>query len=257
MAQELAVIIPFRQAGPHTMSNLALAIASLRQQTLSSRRYRLLLVETDSIPHVSVAPLPGCDCVFAYYPEKAFCRSWAFNVGFWQAAATCYVFHEADVLAPPDLLERVLVELEDAPFVKPGIRVRDLSQAATLELHRQGISGLERVSPVDYRIRPALGACVGMRREPFERMRGFNENFAGWGGDDDEFMVRARDLIGAPKLIECEPYHLWHPQHRDPGEYMLNRVLLSEVQRCGTERISEYVSRMRTDFGNIDRYRRG
>jgi glycosyltransferase involved in cell wall biosynthesis len=58
---------------------------------------------------------------------------------------------------------------------------------------------------------------VGIWRRDFDRVNGFDENFRGWGAEDDDLGrrlkragVRLKSILGWTQL-----YHLWHP--RDPS----------------------------------------
>jgi GT2 family glycosyltransferase len=62
--------------------------------------------------------------------------------------------------------------------------------------------------------RPKLyGGNFGIWRRDFEAVNGFNEEFVGWGCEDDEFRVRlVRAGIRLRTIIRDAPtYHLWHP----------------------------------------------
>jgi GT2 family glycosyltransferase len=60
------------------------------------------------------------------------------------------------------------------------------------------------------------GGNVGIFREDYQRINGYDENFRGWGCEDDDLRlrlrqagVRIRSVLGATRT-----YHLWHP----PGQ---------------------------------------
>ena len=62
-----------------------------------------------------------------------------------------------------------------------------------------------------------VGNNFGVWRGDFERVNGFDENFCGWGQEDDDLGLRLRragvrldSILGATRS-----YHLWHP--RDPS----------------------------------------
>lgn len=63
--------------------------------------------------------------------------------------------------------------------------------------------------------RPSLpGGNTAVWRSDFERINGFDENFRGWGGEDDDLARRLRRIgvrIGS-SLHWTNSYHLWHPR---------------------------------------------
>ncbi len=67
---------------------------------------------------------------------------------------------------------------------------------------------------VRHRRRPKLyGGDFGIARRDFEAVNGFNEDFTGWGCEDDEFAVRLRKAgIHIRSILHrTRTFHLWHP----------------------------------------------
>lgn len=52
----------------------------------------------------------------------------------------------------------------------------------------------------------------GIHRQDFERVNGFDENFEGWGGEDDDLGRRLRSAgVRLQSIIgHTHSYHLWH-----------------------------------------------
>src|SRR4029078_3515575 len=57
------------------------------------------------------------------------------------------------------------------------------------------------------------GYNIGISRVDFEAVNGFDENFIGWGCEDDDlaFRVRKAGCRVATALGYTHGYHLWHP----------------------------------------------
>ncbi|WP_082034060.1 galactosyltransferase-related protein [Cohnella kolymensis] len=56
-----------------------------------------------------------------------------------------------------------------------------------------------------------------MSRENFWSVRGFDERFEGWGGEDDAFTWAMNTLCGSCIKMDGRHYHLWHPQPVNPN----------------------------------------
>jgi hypothetical protein len=63
-----------------------------------------------------------------------------------------------------------------------------------------------------------IGNNVGVWRSDYQRVNGYDENFEGWGGEDDDLRlrlhqarIRIRSILGWTYT-----YHLWHPS--DPTQ---------------------------------------
>ena len=92
------------------------------------------------------------------------------------------------------------------------------------------------------RSRPRLtGGNVGIWREDFERVNGYDQNFIGWGFEDRDLQYRLC-RVGVrmqSSLAWAHSYHLWHP--RDPsfvrnGEGTQNRRYFFQPGRLTTPR---------------------
>ncbi len=58
-----------------------------------------------------------------------------------------------------------------------------------------------------------IGNNVAIWRDDYVRVNGFDENFEGWGGEDDDLgsRVRRAGLSVCSSLRWTNTYHLWHP----------------------------------------------
>jgi predicted glycosyltransferase involved in capsule biosynthesis len=68
----------------------------------------------------------------------------------------------------------------------------------------------------------ANSGVVGMLREAFEKVGGYDERFTDWGGDDDA-MRAVLETLWAPATRIGIAYHLWHPRtvEHSPRQFML------------------------------------
>ena len=67
-----------------------------------------------------------------------------------------------------------------------------------------------------------LSGNFSIARADFERINGFDENFIGWGGEDDDFGFRLEKMGGRIRFAATKipTYHLWHPASRScPGDW--------------------------------------
>src|SRR5262245_34038268 len=59
-----------------------------------------------------------------------------------------------------------------------------------------------------------LGGNLGISRADYERINGYDENFRGWGCEDDDLRLRLRAAgVGIASIAWwTNSYHLWHPR---------------------------------------------
>jgi len=254
---DISVVVPFRQHGDIGSANLELVVASLNAQTLDRNRYEIIIVEAAPAPSISLVPPRGCRAVYAHCADALFRKSWAMNVGFRHSSGDIIIFHDADVLAPETMLESIVTSIGPrTPAVKPSFAVRDIARQYTKRLHSRGLSALASVPLDGQRPRSAPGGSIAVTREQVLKMRGFNEGFVGWGGEDDEFIIRLRACGSDPVDLGCPIYHLWHEQEsRDREQLAANRRLTSHVRGLDRRAVRKYVSAMPEGFGDIGAHR--
>lgn len=161
--------------------------------------------------------------------QLARCR----NEGVAASKAPYLLFLDGDCLLPPDHVWQHLKHRR-AGEVMGGYCVR-LNRETTERIDEESVRSqtyLQWIPPRDlraltirdwksrfYRLlrhsqKPKLaGGNIGIWRSDYELVNGYDENFQGWGGEDDDLRRRLRRVgvqIGSI-LRWTRTYHLWHP----------------------------------------------
>lgn len=170
---------------------------------------------------------------FVTRPHIGFHAARCRNDGVRQSTAPHLLFVDGDCLLPPDHVEQHL-RASRAGVVTCSYCIRldgPVSQHATLETVRGGqfmqwASAEQRsklremhyksiwYSLIGHPTKPAFrSGDFSLARSEFERVNGFDENFLGWGCEDDDFgrRLRAAGIQMASVLNRTCVYHLWHP----------------------------------------------
>lgn len=188
---------------PHLLQVLK-SIATQREV-----RFECIVVEQDVEPTVREL-LPG----WVRYvhtpipPDVPYCRSWAFNVAARMARSPLFIFHDNDMLVPAGY------GAESAKIVRAGFDAVNLKRfvfylAETEQEVGMKLAHGKRVD-VDHVVEHLeAGGSVVVSRDAFEGIGGFDEDFVGWGGEDNEFWDRCRTRkvwnYGYLPIL-----HLWH-----------------------------------------------
>jgi len=144
------------------------------------------------------------------------------------------VFLDVDCIPAPDLVDRYVTVLENHPGAIACGPVRYLEQDWDADLDPRAVPALRAlrdrsVAPSNRRRPPhevALGddhelfwsLSFGIRRRTWELLGGFDTDYVGYGAEDTDFALRARQA-GVPLawFAGGTAFHQWHPPSRlDP-----------------------------------------
>ncbi|MEX0611080.1 MAG: galactosyltransferase-related protein, partial [Pirellulales bacterium] len=149
------------------------------------------------------------------------------------SSAPYLLFSDSDCVFPPEHLQKHL-RARKPGVVRAGGCFR-LDQEATERLDLRAIASEEyrawvsrderkrisrrRIKDECYRLighptRPKLTGCnIAISRVDLEAVNGFDENFVGWGCEDDDlaFRLRKAGMRIVSVLGYTSAYHMWHP----------------------------------------------
>lgn len=162
--------------------------------------------------------------------QLARCR----NEGVQASTAPYLLFLDGDCIIPPDHL-RIHLDRRRQNYVMAGYpihlneaiseqitetEVRDASYLGRVSLRKKLAMRWRHIRAVGYSLighatRPKLlGGNLGIARADYERINGYDENFRGWGCEDDDLRMRLRanGVKVASIAWWTNTYHLWHPK---------------------------------------------
>lgn len=217
----ILVVIPFRDADPagSRLRNLLACLASLADQSVPRSTYRCVVVETDSEPRHEQAVTPLVDRYLYARSDRRFNKSWAVNIGATveAGAAEILCILDGDILVDRDFVRRNAERFTwrgaqahwpytdalclDAESTHHAIRRRCFAGDAGIDL--AGVRGV-------YLRRPP-GHCVWLRMPLFRAVRGMDERFEGWGGEDLDFAFRVQYVASFDRYRD-PLLHMFHPR---------------------------------------------
>ncbi len=219
-------------------AHLRRALLSIALQCGVAGRFELVVTDdgsTDATPHIvrEFARSVDFPVAFTTHPHTTFCPARSRNEGVAASRAPYLLFLDGDCILPVDFIGTHLARRRSG-FAMSGDACRldqDASERVTDEVIRSGeyqawgspaerkrLAKLDRKSRfygfIRHPTKPRLfGGNAGVWRSDFERVNGFDENFQGWGCEDDDLGYRLRRAgvrIGST-LRWTRTYHLWHP----------------------------------------------
>lgn len=226
---DLSVVIPF--AGINRLQQLQAVLNGFYAQ--SDARLEVILVQggiaTETELHLE-------SCVRTIQMDEPagsrFNKSRLFNAGVRTATAPYLLLHDADILVPENYVSTCVGLFQQGWDAFCPIRfLFYLSENQTSELQRATqLPVFDNLAEIRQNF---AGGSVAITRQAFDRINGFDETFEGWGGEDVEFLHRARES----KLLNgslMPAFHLWHSPATGKSQQHPNLILALEKQLKAT-----------------------
>lgn len=168
-----------------------------------------------------------------------FNRAEAINLAARQATRDIFVITDSDIILDPNVIKKAILMLNKHVWIIPYSKCLDLSESGTYRLLNK-FPQWPLPGDIDYDNRfknrkyKPIGGIIVVSRKNFNRVKGFDERFVGWGGEDDAFGYAMDTLCGPYKRIDDHPiYHLWHPKVGPEGNsnFENNKELLSRYRQ--------------------------
>ena len=170
-----------------------------------------------------------CPVIHSWQPDSGFRLARSRNLAGLRVTGSWIVFLDGDCVMPPDFI-KTQAELAENRCVVFGSR-KLLSERETKQLLAQAVSdsglstffsgrkfwklklGILRTFP-RRSWKQLRGFHIGISRECFTKLGGFDETFESWGLEDSEFAVRAQRSGRQLKdgRYATSVLHLWHPE---------------------------------------------
>jgi GT2 family glycosyltransferase len=179
----VSVIVPVRN-GARSLPPL---LRSLEGQSLARERFEVIVVDNGSSD--GTAEVAAAHAAVRVVSERIANRSRARNAGAAAAATSLYAFTDADCVARPDWLERLLEGRSSAPLVAGEVELRVSDRPNAIERY-EALWRFGQRSWVEQGW--AATANLLVRAEAFDAIGGFDPTWRHIGEDVD-FCFRARD----------------------------------------------------------------
>ena len=145
-----------------------------------------------------------------------FDKSWAFNVATKYVTTPIIIFGDSDLVMHPNAFIQAVQQLDFYDCVNPYNSVVDLTpQESQMDLNT--ILQINRIgrgeAADDIQKVPLCGGIIMFKKEKLYEIGGWNEDFIGWGAEDDfQSLKVAKFLTHTTLPNRC--YHLYHEKHK-------------------------------------------
>ena len=182
-------------------------------------------------------------------------KSWGFNVATKYSTSNIIVFADSDLIMDPNKFIESLKLVEKYEMVNPYTSVVDLDQNETglrfeqvLQINRPGRGEL------DHQKVPLCGGICIFRKDAIMRIGGWNENFVGWGAEDDFVSLKVKHFLTSTE-VPGRCYHLYHSRTApDMKYYKRNLDLLQKANAMTKDEIMKITNSQIQKNGMKNKY---
>ena len=139
-------------------------------------------------------------------------RSRMRNDAFNKSTRDILVYIDADGLIRPEDIREAVKRVRRGTAMVQAETVTWITKESTATI----LDGPTDWPPIEKKdvqaVERVLGEFFVLSRETFEKVRGWDERFEGWGGEDQAFRCAVMALVGKIEKLPSTIYHLWHPR---------------------------------------------
>ena len=250
---EIGVIVSSYQRPAHLMRTLT----SIELQQGVEGKFEVVISDDGSEDETAELVQAFADRVdfpvtFVTHPHDGFQLARCRNEGAAASQARYILFVDGDCILPPDHLAEHLRRRE-VGVVMGGDCVRldeEPSDQVTLDTLRQGLfpatprAEKRRMRSqarkawfynlIGHATKPKLiGNNIGIWWDDYQQLNGYDQNFVGWGCEDDDLRLRAhRSGLKVKSILRWTyTYHLWHPTEETQPDEWKNGLNVAYLKR--------------------------
>jgi len=212
------IIIPHRSKDEDRNNNLFAILEWIDELDFVDR---VLLIESDSTRRIEdeindlKKEYTNYNLEYHFlFTKKAFNRSWICNYGATLSDSQNYFFLDNDIFVDSEKLNIIYKRKDYIKIIKPYNLYKALSINKSNEIRETLNFNTNNIQDKDITLtinRITAGGMLIINRDFFWDIKGWNENFVGWGYEDNEM----KDRIETGTKFEAEEitvYHLYHKQ---------------------------------------------
>lgn len=189
--------------------------------------------------------------------DMPFNKAWAFNVATRYVKTPVIIFGDSDLIMNPNAFIEAANMLNSYDVVNPYNSVIDLSpQESMMDLNSVlQINRIGRGEAVDdIQKVPLCGGIIMFRKDKLIEIGGWNEDFIGWGAEDDFQSLKVKMLLNHVTLPnKC--YHFHHEKAKiDMKLYERNLGILNHFANVNKDKMLNHINMTRPKIGTLNKY---
>jgi hypothetical protein len=188
-----------------------------------------------------------------------FNRSWTFNIAFKNTQKEFLMCADNDVVMNINDLLTVFGDITNYDAISPNNKLMDLTQDNTNHLISNKLNNFNFNDIIRGGINFS-STLVAFSRYGYEKIFGWDEDFRGWGGEDDIQTLKIKKMLNF-KEYDFMAYHMWHERNQSLGEmafhsnYNNNVQIINKLWNYTPEQLIEYYKPRFETYGNPLKYK--
>ena len=189
--------------------------------------------------------------------DMPFNKSWAFNVATRYIKTPIIIFGDSDLIMNPSAFIQAVQQLDNFDVVNPYNSVIDLNPQESL-IDINTILSIDRIgrgdAADDIQKVPLCGGIIMFKREALIKIGGWNEDFIGWGAEDDFESLKVKLLLNHTTMPnKC--YHLHHEKAPvDMKLYQRNLGIYNHFINVNKEQMNTHINLTLPKIGMLNKY---
>lgn len=213
----------------------------------------VIVVEQDKNSKIKDVKL-SCKHIFLK-SNMPFNKSWGFNVGLKYANTNVVIFGDSDLIMDPQEFIKSVQMVDQYEMINPYNSVIDLNpQESNLSLDQVLKINRPGRGETDIQKVPMCGGICIFRRDAINKIGGWDQNFIGWGGEDDFQSVKVKNFLNYyENTAKC--FHIYHDRPApDMKWYQRNLQLLQKLSDMSKEELQKVINNSLPKLGMKNLY---
>jgi GT2 family glycosyltransferase len=230
----MSCVIPFRDTGRAQCLELVV-------QNIKSQKYpeiQIVVVEQDETQKINLANFPCIDYYFDKnkFNNQQFCKSSAFNLGVVKSINNQIILHDADMIVRSDYFKMMNSLFENYEGMHIGATVCYLDNDSTNNIIADKYIDENKIAS-DRVVSYYEGGSLGIKKDVYIRIGGFDEQYIGYGYEDCDFFWRLSEGTKFYNTRSIDLFHTYHGRSIGWGECHSTNILIGQKSKLnGLER---------------------
>jgi len=233
------IIMPFKNVNNYRLKNLKFLL-----KYYIKNDFNIILVEQDTNTELNEIEN---DIKHVYFKNDVehFSLSKCFNYGVIHSNADYLILLDADIYIEQTVLNDIKkIKNENRLVILYDTNVIMLNENITNDLITKHVLYYNVSSVIPFL---TVGGARFISRVSYYKIGGNDENFIGWGGEDNAFYIKSKKLLGITRTNN-KIYHMYHPKNTPVVNKKDKKEYLRKIRKMPRKEFNKYIEQQQNQF---------